>query len=195
MRSVSIDLLVVRRFITAFVALPLALAGAPGCEQGSSDDEGEEKGEEPVNSCDEDSEDEDCKEEPVCGDGKCEDGETDACSDCAPEQPEAVCGNGACEEGETSACSDCAPPATDATLLVENDSSYTVYFVYLTPCSSPSWGSDLLGANVMSPGQSLEITQISEGCWDFRAEGADIYWETFGNYLVAGEYYTLPLTD
>jgi hypothetical protein len=192
MRSVSIDLFVLRRFVAAFVALPLVLGGAVGCQQ-SGEEEEEGKKEEPVKECDEDSDDEDCEKEPVCGDGVCEDGETDACNDCAPKP---VCGNGVCEDGETDACSDCAAPATDATLLVENDSSYTIYFVYMTPCSSPSWGADLLGSdNVILSGQAVEITNIAEGCWDFRAEGSDIYWEALGNYFVGGEYYTLPLTN
>jgi hypothetical protein len=56
----------------------------------------------------------------VCGDGKCEAGETEAScpADCKPPDttPAPVCGDGKCEAGETevSCPADCKPPDPDA---------------------------------------------------------------------------------
>ncbi|MBL9021315.1 MAG: hypothetical protein JNL21_03915 [Myxococcales bacterium] len=205
MRRVSIDLLVVRRLVAAFVALPLALAAAPGCNQSGGGEEEEKENEESVKECDEDSKDDDCeKEAPVCGDGICQEGETDACDDCQepepkPEpEPEPVCGNGTCEAGETpqSCSADCAAPPTDATILVANNSSYTICYLYAAPCSSSTWGPDQLGSSTLPSGYTIEFSEVPPGCYDFRAESCDsMYWESLGNYIAAGDYYTLTLTN
>jgi hypothetical protein len=83
----------------------------------------------------------------------------------------------------------------NATVLIENYSSYTVYFLYATSCSSSNWGADLLGSSVIGSGQSV-MGEFSPGCWDFRAEGSGgVYWESYGNALQANQFYTWPLTN
>jgi hypothetical protein len=123
--------------------------------------------------------------DPDCGNGICESGETIATcgSDCS------VCGDNVCHPSEVDACaSDC-----DATLIVQNASSYNIYELYVAGCSDPYWGPDLLGS-VLPPGYYVTVTDIPPGCLDFRAEGVDVYWETpIGVDLSAGETYTWTL--
>src|SRR5688572_13323870 len=75
---------------------------------------------------------------------------------CAGVDEEPVCGDGVCEVGESTACSDCSPDPDpdpdpdpepgDASLLVRNNSSHSVWYLYVASCSSPTWGSDQLGS-------------------------------------------------
>jgi hypothetical protein len=169
-----------RRLLAAL----LAASVLGGCTPASSDDEEEEEEEEEKKEKEE-------EEEAECGNGVCEDGETSACSDCA-EEP--VCGNGVCEEGETSACSDCAAPATDGGIVVENNSGYSVYYLYIAPCGSSSWGPDLLGSQVLPSGYQLEFTEVPPGCYDLLAESSgDMYWEADPFNVTAGQVYTVTL--
>jgi hypothetical protein len=198
MFGVSIDSLVLRRLVLAAVAVPFALAGLAGCPTGEGDDDDGCEGED----CEEpepepEPEPKPAPAPPVCGDGVCEEGETSACSDCEEPSPSAQCGNGICEAGETEACSDCAAPTTDAALVVQNNSSYSIWYFYLTPCSSSSWGSDWLGSSVIPSGSSASSGDIPPGCYDMRAEteGASYYWEDYGTYLSAGQTYTWTLVD
>jgi hypothetical protein len=130
----------------------------------------------------------DCR--PVCGNNICEPGETpSSCpADC---RPVSVCGNGICEVGETFSCSDCS-----ARLAVQNRSSYTVSYMYVSPCSSGSWGPDQLGSHVIVSGGSFTFTAIPPGCYDFRAEtlGGTV-WKRLGTYLNANQTWTWTLTN
>ncbi len=132
---------------------------------------------------------------PVCGNNMCETGETpQTCpADCHPTGP--ICGNAVCEAGESpQACpADCA-----ASMTTQNNSSYTIYHLYIWACGTTSWGPDQLGSHIIAPGQSFTITSIPPGCWDFRAEtsGAAQWWQTpSGVNLTAMEHYTWTLIN
>lgn len=43
----------------------------------------------------------------------------------------------------------------DASLLVINESDYTIFEIYLTEVDNPSWGPNLLGGDVLYPGEEL----------------------------------------
>jgi hypothetical protein len=125
----------------------------------------------------------------VCGDTFCDGNEASTCaSDCA------ICGNAICEGNEASTCSaDCT-----ARLLVRNNSSYTIYYLYLRTCSSSTWSGDQLGANVIVPGGTFTLSGIPPGCWFFRAEdaGAAHRWTSpTGTSLVGGQTYPWTLIN
>ena len=46
-----------------------------------------------------------------------------------------------------------------ATLVISNQSSFEIYYVYCTPASSDSWGSDILGVDTtIPPGSQVSVT-------------------------------------
>lgn len=162
-------------------ALGTGCASSPSCDDEGCSEEEEEQNVNEANGEEEEEEEgkgekEEPKEEaPVCGDGVCEDGETNACSDCAAPEP---------------------PPESDASLIVANSSSYDVFYVYLAPCSTSAWGNDILGSDVIIPGYQATWDGIPPGCYDIRAEDADAgYWEEYGAGLVAGGTFTWTLHD
>ncbi|MAQ95496.1 hypothetical protein B1759_04735 [Rubrivirga sp. SAORIC476] len=60
-----------------------------------------------------------------------------------------------------------------ASLVVVNNSPKTIYYLYASPCSSTSWGSDRLDSDqVISSGQTVAFT-MTTGCWDFKAVFSD----------------------
>jgi hypothetical protein len=123
----------------------------------------------------------------VCGDNRCEGSETP--STCAADCT--ACGNLLCEVGETlSSC----PTDCGASLRVRNNSSYTVYYLYLAYCGG-AWSTDQLGSAVINPGGSFLLTRIPPGCYYFRAQTAgSVYWQTpSGVSLPAGQTYTWTL--
>ncbi len=132
--------------------------------------------------------------QPRCGDGTCQASESQqTCpQDCgAP----AVCGDGVCAATESSAS---CPADCDATLDVINNSSYTIWNLYVAACGSPTWGNDQLGGNVITAGHTFALHNIPPGCYGFRAQtqGAAQYWQTpSGVTLTAGENYTWTLTN
>lgn len=55
--------------------------------------------------------------------------------------------------------------------LVVNDSSQDLYFLYVSPSSSSSWGPDQLGTEILDPGESIEINGVPCGRdYDLKAE-------------------------
>ncbi|GAB4510762.1 MAG: hypothetical protein Tsb0020_28320 [Haliangiales bacterium] len=46
----------------------------------------------------------------------------------------------------------------DATLTVQNDSSYIIDYLYITPSYSGNWGPDLLGSRSLYPGESATVS-------------------------------------
>lgn len=57
----------------------------------------------------------------------------------------------------------------DATLVVVNRGSQSVYSLQASSCSNSNWGADHLGNSVISPGSSKSFS-LTPGCWDFRAD-------------------------
>jgi hypothetical protein len=116
-------------------------------------------------------------------------------SGAGPTDPE--CGNGRCEEGETaSSCSSDCSSGGSATLVIENNSSLTVFYLYVAPCSATNWGPDQLNSNVIVSGDTFTLGEIPADCYDLRAETQDGgYWEAQDTYMSGGQTYTWPLTD
>ena len=53
-------------------------------------------------------------------------------------------------------------------LNIVNNSGRTAFYIQLSPCSSSVWGPDRLGSEVLSNGETNNIT-LQSGCWDMRA--------------------------
>jgi hypothetical protein len=127
----------------------------------------------------------------VCGNGVCESSESNA--NCANDCP--ICGDGVCTGNEPNTCvGDCV---TNAALVVRNQSSYSVWYLYLRPCGG-NWSTDQLGANIVNPGAQFTLSGIPPGCWDFRAEtspSVNLYWLRTGTSLAAGQTFTWTLTN
>lgn len=64
-------------------------------------------------------------------------------------------------------------PDTDSTLTIENRSSFTFIAIHLSPTTSVSWGPDLLGSEVMAPGDKLELRDIACDAYDIRVVDED----------------------
>jgi hypothetical protein len=47
--------------------------------------------------------------------------------------------------------------SSDASLRVENQSDFAIVEIRVTPVGSPSWGSNLLGGDILEPGESLVL--------------------------------------
>ena len=62
--------------------------------------------------------------------------------------------------------------AISATLDIVNQTSSQIYYLYLSSCSSDSWGSDQLGSDVIAVGSTYSFS-MTPGCWDLRAELRD----------------------
>src|SRR5690349_17008924 len=50
------------------------------------------------------------------------------------------------------------PTTTD--LVVQNDSAYAIWYLYVSPSWSSDWGSDQLGSEILDPGESYRLTGI-----------------------------------
>lgn len=58
------------------------------------------------------------------------------------------------------------------TLTVFNESSEAICFVYISPSESDDWGDDVLGDDVIEPGESYTF-EVIVGTYDLMAEGCD----------------------
>jgi hypothetical protein len=61
----------------------------------------------------------------------------------------------------------------DSTLTINNDSSYALIGIYLSPTTSVSWGNDLLGNEVLVPGEVFEVSGIECDTYDIRVVDED----------------------
>jgi hypothetical protein len=57
-----------------------------------------------------------------------------------------------------------------ASLRVTNQAARTILFVYISPCSDPTWGEDRLGDATIAPGASFSWSELPSGCYDLRAD-------------------------
>ena len=64
-------------------------------------------------------------------------------------------------------------PDTSSSLMIDNDSSYTLIEINLSPTTQVSWGADLLGNDVLEPGDVLELSGIECGSYDIRVVDED----------------------
>ena len=62
----------------------------------------------------------------------------------------------------------------DATLVARNQSSVSIYYLYVSPSTSPSWGPDQLGTRILDPGETFQLDIIlCDRDYDLKAEYAD----------------------
>ena len=61
---------------------------------------------------------------------------------------------------------------TSATLTLYNNSGQTVWYVYISPSDTATWGDDWLGADVVTSGSS-HVFSLPLGTYDLKAEDAD----------------------
>ncbi len=84
-----------------------------------------------------------------------------------------------------------------ASLRVNNNSSYTVWYLYVRPSTSSSWGPDQLGASTtISPGGSFLLTNIPAGInYDLRADSSSGNWTRYGVPMTSGGTFTWNLVN
>jgi hypothetical protein len=57
-------------------------------------------------------------------------------------------------------------------VVLRNDSSYTIYQIHMSRTNDDNWRRDLLGFDVLSPGESITIT-ASPGMYDLKLVDED----------------------
>ncbi len=84
-----------------------------------------------------------------------------------------------------------------ARLVVVNNSSYTIGYLFVSPSSDSTWGSNQLGTFVISPGDSFTIENIPDGIYDFLAVTLDDQLEAGRSMVVmeSGAITTWTLTS
>lgn len=85
-----------------------------------------------------------------------------------------------------------------APVTINNElGSWTIYYIYCSPSSSDSWGSDWLGSEVLSPGRSFTFYVPSNDYYDIMCEDED--GDTYTLYEVwidpDGVYWDVDLGD
>lgn len=80
-----------------------------------------------------------------------------------------------------------ATAAANTVTITNGTGNYDIYYVYISPSSSSSWGDDWLGSDVMNPGDSWEFN-VGNGTYDFKLvdEDGDSY--ILYNVPVHGDY-------
>lgn len=59
-----------------------------------------------------------------------------------------------------------------ATLIVRNESDLTVWYLYVSPSTSETWGPDQLGGDLLTPGESITVNDVPcDREYDFKAAG------------------------
>jgi hypothetical protein len=83
-----------------------------------------------------------------------------------------------------------------ATIIVDNDATAPVHFLYFAQCTDDEWGDpELDDSETIAPGASRHFSVIA-GCWDLRAEFSDAsFAEDFGISLAEDEEFTWQLVD
>ena len=65
------------------------------------------------------------------------------------------------------------PIAEGATLEIINESGVDIWYIYISPSKSDSWGEDWLGDDIIRAGDTYVITGIPEGVYDVLVEDQD----------------------
>ncbi len=83
-----------------------------------------------------------------------------------------------------------------ATLTVYNGTDTPIWYVYISPSTSDTWGEDWLGADIIAVGDSY-IFQLTEGTYDLKAEDEDynVMATRFEEYVSGDVEWTLYLED
>ena len=63
------------------------------------------------------------------------------------------------------------------TLTVVNNCGYPIYYIYISTADTDDWEEDILGDNILMPGQTVDVNLPQNGTWDFMAvdEDGDTY--------------------
>jgi hypothetical protein len=61
----------------------------------------------------------------------------------------------------------------DSSLVISNESSYSFIEINLSPIDHVAWGADLLGTDILIPGEQLETSGIACGTYDIRVIDED----------------------
>ena len=63
------------------------------------------------------------------------------------------------------------------TLTVVNRCGYPIYCIYISTADTEDWEEDVLGDDILMPGQAVEVRLPGNGTWDFLAidEDGDTY--------------------
>ena len=56
---------------------------------------------------------------------------------------------------------------------VSNDCGYPIYYIYISTADTDDWEEDVLGDNVLMPGQTVSVRLPRNGTWDFMAIDVD----------------------
>ncbi|NOR82711.1 MAG: PDZ domain-containing protein [Ardenticatenales bacterium] len=86
--------------------------------------------------------------------------------------------------------------AEDATLTVHNATTGSIWYVYISPSTSDSWGDDWLGDSVLLAGESMEFS-VPEGTYDLKALDPDdnVVAERYDLFISGDMEWTLYLDD
>jgi len=63
-------------------------------------------------------------------------------------------------------------PDGEGTITVINDSELALDEIYSSTCDEDEWGVDLMGVEVLAPGEEVDMT-VEAGCWDIKAVAED----------------------
>ena len=83
-----------------------------------------------------------------------------------------------------------------ATLTVYNDTDTPIWYVYISPSTSDSWGDDWLGSDVIPVNESYTF-ELTEGTYDLKAEDENynVIATRFDEYISGDLDWTLYLED
>lgn len=66
-----------------------------------------------------------------------------------------------------------APSWWHSKVTVENKSHYAIHHFFLSPAHDTHWGEDLLGTDILEPGETLEVKKIECDSYDLKLEDED----------------------
>ncbi len=87
-------------------------------------------------------------------------------------------------------------PTGESTFRMVNGSSISAWYIYVRSCGASSWGTDRLGSEVLSPGESATL-HLSAGCYDVHAVSSsenskEAYWM---GHPVSGDVTTISIAN
>ena len=59
------------------------------------------------------------------------------------------------------------------TLTVVNNCGYPIFYIYISQADTDNWEEDVLGDDVLQPGQAVNVRLPRNGTWDFMAVDMD----------------------
>ena len=70
--------------------------------------------------------------------------------------------------------------SSQTTFTVVNNSSVSIYYIYVSPGDDMSWGEDVLDIDVLAPGEQCEV-RLDPGVWDIKCVSESgqelIFWD------------------